>query len=321
MKAIRIQQHGGPEVLSWQNHELPSPTGNQVLVKIAAAGINYIDVYQRTGHYPTELPYGLGLEGAGTVEAVGPSVSEFSPGDRVAYTSVPGSYAEYVLAPAEKLVHVPDGIDLRTAAACMLQGMTAQYLTHTTYKLKPGDTCLVHAAAGGVGLLLVQMAKATGARVIGTVSSQEKMALAKKAGVDHLINSREQDFEAEVQSLTNTQGLQVIYDGIGKDTFLKGINCLAPLGMMVLYGQASGPVAPFDPALLSKSSLFLTRPVLFHYVAARKDLLSHANAVFDLIAKGRLQIHISEVFKMSDAALAHQSLESRKTTGKLLLVP
>lgn len=322
MKAIRIHQFGGVDRMNWEEVETPSPSGSQVLVKIAAAGVNYIDIYQRKGIYPVPLPYTIGLEGAGTVEALGPEAAGFEVGDRVAFTSVPGAYAQYVLVPAEKLVHVPSSIDLNTAAACMLQGMTAQYLAHSTYKLKSSDTCLVHSGAGGVGLLLIQTAKSLGAQVITTVSTKEKAVLAKDAGADHVILYKDQDFESEVKKLTHDQGVQVIYDGVGKDTFMKGLNCLAPLGMMVLYGQSSGSIEAFDPGILAqKGSLFLTRPTLFHYTADRKSLEEYASIVFKLIESGQLKIRISEVFPMSDAATAHQKLEARQTTGKLLLVP
>ncbi|WP_089945804.1 quinone oxidoreductase family protein, partial [Candidatus Entotheonella palauensis] len=268
MKAVRIHEFGGPEAMQYEEVPTPAPGSGQVLVKLAAAGLNFIDVYQRTGLYPNNLPYTLGLEGSGTVEAVGVAVTGFSPGDPVAYTGVPGSYADYVLVPADRLVHMPEGLDIKYGAAAMLQGMTAHYLAYTTYPLKAGDTCLVHAAAGGVGLLLVQMAKQCGARVIGTVSTEEKAALAREAGADEMILYTQQDFEAEVMRLTDGKGVQVIYDSVAKDTFDKGLNCLAPLGYMVLYGQSSGPIPPFNPASLNeKGSLFLTRPSLFHYIA------------------------------------------------------
>lgn len=322
MKAIRIHQHGEADVLKWEDVATPSPQGSEVLVKIHAAGVNFIDVYQRRGIYPVSLPYGPGLEGAGVVDAVGPQVKNVRVGDRVAFTSVPGAYAEYVIAPDEKLVRLPDGVDFQSGAACMLQGMTAHYLTYSTYQLKAGDTCVIHSAAGGVGLLLVQLAKHLKARSICVVSTKAKAELARSAGADEVIISSEADFEREVMRLTNNKGVQVIYDGVGKDTFLKGLNCLAPLGMMALYGQSSGAVAPFDPALLAqKGSLFLTRPVLFHYTANRQKLEEHASAVFKLIEQGVMKLRISEVIKMADASVAHQKLEGRQTTGKVLLVP
>jgi NADPH2:quinone reductase len=245
MKAVRIHKFGGPDVMQYEDIPTPTPGAGQVLIKLAAAGLNFIDVYQRTGLYPNDLPYGLGLEGSGTVAAVGSGVSGLGEGDPVAYTGVPGSYAEYVLAPATSLVRMPDGLDVKIGAAAMLQGMTAHYLAYTTYPLKAGDTCLIHAAAGGVGLILVQMAKQCGARVIGTVSTEEKAALAREAGADEIILYTQQDFETEVKRLTEGKGVQVIYDSVAKDTFDKGLNCLAPLGYMVLYGQSSGPIPPF----------------------------------------------------------------------------
>jgi NADPH2:quinone reductase len=322
MKAIRIHQFGGPEVMQYEDVPTPTPGPGQVLVKLAAAGLNYIDVYQRTGQYPNKLPYTMGLEGSGSVAALGPQVTGFREGDPVAYTGVPGSYAEYVLVPADRLVHMPAGLDLKVGAAAMLQGMTAHYLAHTTYSLQPGDSCLVHAAAGGVGLLLVQMAKQCGARVFGTLSSEEKAALAREAGADEAILYTRQDFEAEVKRLTNGQGVNVVYDSVGKTTFEKSLNCLKPLGYMVLYGQSSGPVGPFDPATLSaKGSLFLTRPSLFHYTADRASLEKRAGDVLGWIAAGKLRLRMEYNFPLAQAAEAHRSLEGRKTTGKVLLIP
>ena len=322
MKAVRIHEFGGPEVMQYEEVPTPTPGAGQVLVKLAASGLNFIDVYQRTGLYPNDLPYGLGLEGSGTVAAVGSEVSGLGEGDPVAYTGVPGSYAEYVLAPATSLVRMPDGLDVKVGAAAMLQGMTAHYLAYTTYPLKAGDTCLIHAAAGGVGLILVQMAKQCGARVIGTVSTEEKAALARDAGADEIILYTQQDFEAEVKRLTEGKGVQVIYDSVAKDTFDKGLNCLAPLGYMVLYGQSSGPIPPFDPAILNaKGSLFLTRPSLFHYIADRASLEKRAGDVLGWIASGALKLRTEHTFALSDVAEAHRSLEGRKTTGKVLLIP
>jgi len=322
MKAIRIHEFGGPEVMQYEEVPTPTPGAGQVLVKLAASGLNFIDVYQRTGLYPNDLPYGLGLEGSGTVAAVGAEVSGLREGDAVAYTGVPGSYAEYVLAPADRLVRMPDGLDVKVGAAAMLQGMTAHYLAYTTYPLKAGDTCLIHAAAGGVGLILVQMAKQCGARVIGTVSTEEKAALAREAGADEMILYTQQDFETEVKRLTDGKGVQVIYDSVAKDTFDKGLNCLAPLGYMVLYGQSSGPIPPFDPAILNaKGSLFLTRPSLFHYIADRASLEKRAGDVLGWIASGALKLRMEHTFALSDVAEAHRSLEGRKTTGKVLLIP
>ncbi|ETX00353.1 MAG: quinone oxidoreductase [Candidatus Entotheonella factor] len=322
MKAVRIHEFGGPEAMQYEEVPTPTPAAGQVLVKLAAAGLNFIDVYQRTGLYPNALPYTLGLEGSGTVEAVGPEVTGFSPGDPVAYTGVPGSYADYVLVPADRLVHMPESLDIKYGAAAMLQGMTAHYLAYTTYPLQAGDTCLVHAAAGGVGLLLVQMAKQCGARVIGTVSTEEKAALAREAGADEMILYTQQDFEAEVKRLTDGRGVQVIYDSVAKDTFDKGLNCLAPLGYMVLYGQSSGPIPPFNPAILNeKGSLFLTRPSLFHYIADRASLEKRAGDVLGWLASGQLKLRMEHTFDLKDVAESHRSLEGRKTTGKVLLIP
>src|SRR3989449_10805444 len=288
MKAIRVHAPGGPEALRYEAVERPVPGPGQVLVKIEAAGVNFIDVYQRTGHYKVPVPFTLGQEAAGPVAAVGPGVAEPRVGDRVAYTSILGAYAEYAVVPADRVVALPDGVSAKQGAAAMLQGLTAHYLATTTYPLKPGDTCLVHAAAGGAGLLLCQIAKLRGARVLGTVSTREKAALARGAGADEVILYTEQDFETEVKRLTNGAGLQVIYDSVGKTTFEKGLNCLAPRGMMVLYGQSSGPVGPFDPQVLSqKGSLFLTRPTLAHYIAARAELLGRAGELLGWIKSGK----------------------------------
>ncbi|MFQ5990146.1 MAG: quinone oxidoreductase, partial [Candidatus Methylomirabilales bacterium] len=279
MKAIRVHKYGGPEALNLEDLPTPQPGPGQALVKIEAIGVNFIDVYHRTGLYPAPLPRLMGVEGAGVVEAVGPDVVEVHGGDRVAYafTGAPGAYAQYTLVPSTRLVTLPAGVDTRTAAAAMLQGMTAHYLTHSTYPLKKGDSCLVHAAAGGVGLLLCQMARQAGARVFGTVSTEEKARLAREAGAEVVIRYTEQDFEAEVKRLTNGQGLQVVYDSVAKETFEKSLNCLAPRGYLVLYGQSSGPVPPFDIGQLSaKGSLFVTRPTLHHYTRTREELLERA---------------------------------------------
>jgi NADPH:quinone reductase len=322
MKAIRIASFGGPEVLRLEDVRILAPRSGQVLVKVEAAGLNYIDVYHRTGLYPNALPFTPGLEGVGTVAALGPDVTSLRQGDRVAWASALGSYAEQVIAPAAQLVVVPAGIDSHTAAALMLQGMTAHYLSESTYPLKAGDTCLVHAAAGGVGLLLVQMAKARGARVFGTVSTDEKAALAREAGADEVILYTKQDFLAEVKRLTGGRGLQVVYDSVGQSTFEKSLDCLALRGMLVLYGQSSGPVPAFSPGLLaSKGSLFLTRPTLFHYVADRPSLEARASAVLGALASGRLKVRIGRTFPLAEAAEAHRTLEGRKTTGKVLLLP
>ncbi len=322
MHAIRIQQFGGPEAMGLEELPTPKPGDGQALVRIEAAGVNFIDVYQRTGLYKNPLPYGLGLEGAGVVEAVGGGVTTVRVGDRVAWTGIPGSYATHNVVPADKLVTLPAGVDARAGASAMLQGMTAHYLAHSTYPLKAGDTCVVHAAAGGVGLLLCQMAKRAGARVIGTVSTEEKAKLAREAGAHDVILYTRQDFEAEVKRLTGGKGVQVIYDSVGKDTFEKGFNCLAMRGYMVLYGASSGPVAPLDPqALNAKGSLFLTRPSLFHYTATREDLAKRAGDVLGWIQKGELKLRIGATFPLAEAAKAHQDLEGRRTTGKVLLIP
>jgi len=322
MRAIRIQQFGGPEAMGLEDLPTPKPGDGQALVRIEAAGVNFIDVYQRTGLYKNPLPYGLGLEGAGVVEAVGGGVTTVRVGDRVAWTGIPGSYATHNVVPADKLVTLPAGVDARAGASAMLQGMTAHYLAHSTYPLKAGDTCVVHAAAGGVGLLLCQMAKRAGARVIGTVSTEEKAKLAREAGAHDVILYTRQDFEAEAKRLTGGKGVQVIYDSVGKDTFEKGFNCLAMRGYMVLYGASSGPVAPLDPqALNAKGSLFLTRPSLFHYTATREDLAKRAGDVLGWIQKGELKLRIGATFPLAEAAKAHQDLEGRRTTGKVLLIP
>ena len=322
MRAIRIDAFGGPEVLRLADVPDPVPGNGEIVVRCEASGINYLDTYHRTGLYPNPLPFVPGMEGAGVVTAVGPEVTLFRVGDRVAWTSAIGSYAASVKMPAEKAVAVPEGVELRTAAAVMLQGMTAHYLTASTFPLAKGHTCLVHAAAGGVGLLLVQMAKQRGARVIGTVGSEAKAALARAAGADELILYRSEDFLAAVKRLTNGRGVDVVYDGVGKETAPKSLDCLALRGMMVFFGNASGPVGPLDPLLLSqKGSLFMTRPTLFHYVADRASLEARAADVLGQVAAKRLEVRIDRAFPLAEAAAAHQALESRQTTGKLLLVP
>jgi NADPH2:quinone reductase len=322
MKAVRIHEFGGPEVLQYEDVATPLPGPGEVLVKLAAAGLNYSDVYQRTGRYPVKLPYTMGREGSGTVAAVGPEITNVKVGEPVAYTGVPGAYAEYALVPEESVVRMPTHLDVKVGAAAMLQGMTAHYLANTTYALKPGDSCLIHAAAGGVGLLLVQMAKQCGARVLGTVSTDEKAALAREAGADEVILYTRQDFEAEVKRLTSGQGVNVVYDSVAKTTFEKSLNCLKPRGYMVLYGQASGPVAPFDPTILSaKGSLFLTCPSLPHYIADRASLEKRAGDVLGWIVSGKLKMRIEFTFPLAEVAEAHRSLEGRKTTGKVLLIP
>lgn len=322
MKAIRVHACGGPEALRYEEVPKPAPKAGEALVKLEAIGLNYIDVYHRAGLYPLALPFTPGLEGAGTVEAVGEGVKEVKVGDRVAYSSVSGSYAEYVAAPEGALVKLPDGVDAKTGAAAMLQGMTAHYLAHSTFVLKRGDTALVHAAAGGVGLLLIQMAKRCGARAFGTVSTEEKAQLARGAGADEVILYTQQDFEAEVKRLTDGRGVDVVYDSVGQSTFEKSLNCLRPRGTLALFGQSSGPVPPFDPGVLSrKGSLFLTRPTLFHYIATREDLLHRAGEVLGWIASGRLKLRVEKTFPLAEAAEAHRQLEARKTTGKVLLIP
>ena len=322
MKAILVEQYGGTDVMQYRDVDTPQPKAGEALVKIAAIGINYIDVYHRTGLYPLPLPLVLGNEAAGTVEAIGEDVTEVAVGDRVAYTGAMGSYAEYAAVPAGRLVKLPDNIDFQSAAAAMLQGMTAHYLVTSTYVLKSGDTALIHAAAGGVGLLLIQMAKRIGARVIGTVSTEAKAQLARDAGADDVILYTEQDFEAETRRLTDGKGVQVVYDSVGKTTFLKSLNSLAPRGMLALFGQSSGSVEPFNPALLSqKGSLFLTRPTLFHYVATRAELDWRAGEVLEWVSNGELELRIEKTFPLAEAAEAHRQLEGRQTTGKVLLIP
>jgi NADPH2:quinone reductase len=322
MKAIRVHRYGGPEEMTLEEVPLPKPEEGHALVRLKAVGVNFIDIYQRMGLYPMPLPFTPGNEGAGTVEEIGPGVSEVAPGDHVAYAGAPGSYAEYAVVPSWRVVKLPGGADPKTAAALMLQGMTAHYLSHDTYPLKPGDACLVHAAAGGVGLLLVQMAKRRGARVIGTVSTQEKAGLARAAGADEVILYTEKDFESEVRRLTSGSGVQVVYDSVGQATFEKSLNCLASRGTMVLYGQSSGPVPPFDPQVLSaKGGLFLTRPSLAHYTRNRKELLSRAEEVLGWAAGGLLDVRIGETFPLSEAGEAHRRLAGRQTTGKILLLP
>ena len=322
MKAIRVEATGGPEVLRLAELPVASAGAGQVAVKIVAAGVNFIDVYHRTGQYRVPLPFTPGQEAAGLVTAVGPGVTEVTVGDRVAYTNVLGAYAEYALVPADRVVALPDGVDAKVAAAGMLQGMTAHYLASTVYPLRSGETCLVHAAAGGAGLLLCQIAHMRGARVIGTVSTPEKAALAHAAGADDVILYTEQDFEVEVKRLSGGKGVQVVYDSVGRTTFEKGLNILALRGMMVLFGQSSGAVAPLDPQVLNhKGSLVLTRPTLGHFIATRAELLARAGDVLGWIRAGKLKVRIGLELPLDQAAEAHRRLESRSTTGKVLLVP
>jgi NADPH2:quinone reductase len=322
MKAIVVHNCGGPEVLTYHETEAPTPKAGEALVKLEAIGLNYIDVYHRTGLYPLPRPFIPGMEAAGTVEAIGPDVTDVAVGDRVAYAMQPGAYAEYAAVPAWKLVNVPASVTSEQAAAAMLQGMTAHYLVTSVHPLKSGETSLIHAAAGGVGLLLVQLTKHLGARAIGTVSTEAKAALARAAGADEVILYTEQDFEQETRRLTDGRGVEVVYDSVGRDTFLKSLNCLAPRGMLALFGQSSGPVESFDLALLAqKGSLFLTRPSLAHYAATRAELLWRAGQLFNWIGAGELKLRIEKTFPLSAAAEAHRQLEGRKTTGKVLLIP
>jgi NADPH2:quinone reductase len=322
MKAIRIDRFGGPDVLRLTDLPDPSPGPGQIVVRVEAAGLNFIDVYHRTGLYKVPLPYGLGLEGAGIVEAVGPNVVEAQVGARVAWAGPPGSYATHALVAADRAVPVPKAIDGRSAAALMLQGMTAHYLTHSTVPLAAGDTCLVHAAAGGVGLLLTQIAKRRGARVLATVSTEEKARLAREAGADEVILYTQEDFAAATRRLTSGAGVRVVYDSVGKETFARSLDSLAPRGLLVLYGQSSGVVPPLELQLLSiKGSLFVTRPTLGHYTATREELAWRAGDLFAWVQDSSLRVRIGATFPLADAAEAHRQLEARKTTGKVLLLP
>lgn len=322
MKAIQVQKYGGPEVLTLVDLDIPKPNPNQAIVQVKAAGINYIDIYMREGRYPTPPPFVDGQEAAGVVTEIGSDVKGLKPGDRVAYTGIPGGYAEYTAVPADRLVKIPEKLDFREAAAAMLQGLTAHYLCRSTYPLKKGEIALVHSAAGGVGLLLVQMCKKLGARVIGTVSTEEKAKLAREAGAADTILYTQQDFEAETKRLTDGKGVHVVYDAVGQDTFDKGLNVLRPRGYMVYYGASSGPVLPFDLAKLApKGSLFVTRPTLVHHIASREDLDQRSNDVLGMIAAGELKLRIEHIYPLKDAPQAHRDLEGRKTTGKLLLIP
>jgi NADPH2:quinone reductase len=321
MKAIQVQQVGGPDAMLLADIPVPEPKPNEALVKIAAAGVNFIDVYFREGRYKAAIPFVPGQEAAGDVVSVGNAVTGLKPGDRVAYAMVQGSYAEYAAVPADRLVKIPEAVSYQQAAAAMLQGMTAHYLSYSTYPLKKGETTLVHAAAGGVGLLLVQMAHNIGARVVATVSTDEKAQLARGAGADEVILYTQTDFEAETKRLTAGRGVDVVYDSVGKTTFEKGLNVLRPRGYMVLFGGSSGAVPPFDLIQLSgKGSLFVTRPTLGHYVLTREELEMRANAVFGMIATRTLRLRVEHTYPLKDAAQAHRDLEGRKTTGKLLLL-
>ena len=319
MKAVRVHQYGGPEVLRYEDAAVPAPGPGEALVRVAASGLNFIDVYYRTGIYKTEFPFTNGLEGAGTVTAIGEGVSEVAVGDRVGWCMVLGSYAEFAVVPAWRLVRLPDAVGVETAAAVMLQGMTAHYLTHSCFPLRPGHTALVHAAAGGAGFLLTQAARRCGATVIGTVGSEAKAALAREAGANEVIIYTQQDFAAEVTRLTAGRGVDVVYDSVGRSTFEQSLNCLAPRGYMVLFGNSSGPVPPVDPLhLAAKGSLFLTRPGLNRYSATREEILERMHAVFTWIAAGELKVRIEQVRPLADVARAHADLEARRTSGKVL---
>ena len=322
MKAVRIHSHGDASVLQYEDVPTPELKPGQALVAVEAAGLNYIDVYHRTGAYSGPMPITLGQEGAGTVAQVSEGVTAVKPGDRVAWTGIFGGYAEMAALPADRLVSLPAGITTRQAAAAMLQGTTAHYLAKSTYPLKAGDTCVVHAGAGGVGLLLTQVAKMCGAQVITTVSTEEKAALSRDAGADHVINYTTAEFDQEVRRITNGRGVQVVYDSVGKTTFDRSLNSLAPRGMMVLFGSSSGAVPPVDPAtLVGKGSLFFTRPSLVHHIATRPELVGRTQELFDWIQSGRLRLRMEHEFPLEQAAEAHRALEGRKTTGKVLLIP
>lgn len=322
MKAIRIHQHGGVEVLAYEDIPVPTPAAHEALIKVAAIGVNFIDIYHRIGLYKVPLPFTPGNEASGVVESLGDQVTEVRVGQRVAFAMTLGGYAEYVLVPAARLVLLPEKLSFEQGAAAMLQGMTAHYLTHATYALKAGETCLIHAAAGGVGLLLIQMAKRLGARVLGTVSTEEKAQLAHAAGADEIIFYTRQDFTSEVKRLTEGKGVDVVYDSVGKTTYEKSLNCLRPRGYLVLFGQSSGAVPPIDPLMLNaKGSLFLTRATLAHYTATRTELLQRAGEVLNWAANGELTLRIHRVFGLAEAGQAHTLLEGRQTSGKLLLKP
>jgi NADPH2:quinone reductase len=322
LKAIQVSETGGPEVMTLVDLPSPEPKPNEAVVEIKAAGVNFIDVYFREGRYPALLPFVNGQEAAGVVTSIGADVKNVNVGDRVAYTGALGSYAEYAAVPADRLIKIPDQLDFEKAAAAMLQGMTAHYLSHSTYPIKRGEIALIHAAAGGVGLLLVQMCKLLGARVIGTVGSEEKAALARDAGADDVIIYTSQDFETETKRLTEGSGVHVVYDGVGKTTFEKDLKVLCPRGYLVLFGGSSGAVPPFDLLELTKQgSLFVTRPSLQHYVAAREELEQRSGAVLNMIVSGDLKLRIHKTYPLAEAEQAHRDLEGRKTTGKLLLIP
>lgn len=322
MKAVLMDRTGDADVLELREVARPSPTSGQVLLRIEAAGVNFIDVYHRRGWYPQPLPFTPGQEAAGTVEEVGEGVTNLRPGERVGGAAVTGAYAQFAAVPAERLVRIPEGITTRTAAALLLQGMTAHYLVNSTYPIAHGEWCLIHAAAGGVGLLLCQLARARGARVIGTAGTEEKAARAMRAGANEVILYDHADFGVEVRRITSGKGVSVVYDSVGRATFMKSLDCLAPRGMLVLYGQSSGPVEPFDPQILArKGSLFLSRPVLGHYTATNAELEGRAQELFALVRDGKLDVRIDREFPLADASASHRELESRRTSGKLLLLP
>ena len=320
MRAVRVQQYGGPDVMHVEDLPVPEPGPGEARVKIAAAGVNFIDIYKRSGQYKSALPLVLGEEGAGVVDAVHASVSDVRPGDRVAFAMQTGAYAEYALVPSWKLVPVPLDVELTTAAAIMLQGMTAHYLAYSTYPLKSGDTALVHAGAGGVGQILIQLARRRGAHVIATVGSEEKAQIARACGADEVVQYREQDFAELARAFTNGRGVDVVYDSVGQTTFEQSLNCLRPRGFLVLFGQSSGAVAPIDPQILNaKGSLFLTRPTLAHYTLDRAELMQRSGDLFDLLGRGELKIRVDRSFPLEQAAEAHHVLAARETMGKVLL--
>ena len=320
--AIRIQEHGGPEKLRWEEVQVGDPGPGQVRVRNTAVGLNFVDCYQRSGLYPMQLPFTLGSEGAGVVEKAGPNVKDLKAGDRVAYSGPIGAYAEVLLRPADRMVKIPAGVDDKTAAAMMLKGLTAQYLIRRTYRVKKGDTILMHAAAGGVGQILCQWAKHLGATVIGTVGSDDKVELAKKAGCKHVIVLGRGKVSEQVKAITKGKGVPVVYDGVGKDTFMDSLDSLQPLGLMVSFGNASGAVPPTNLGILSqKGSLYLTRPTLATYTASREDLVKAANGLFAVVKSGKVKIHVNQTYPLREAAQAQRDLESRKTTGSTVLIP
>lgn len=320
--AMRIHEHGGAEKMRWEMVEVGDPGPGQVRVRCTAVGLNFVDIYQRNGLYPMQLPFTLGSEGAGVIEAVGPKVKDLKVGDRVAYSSPIGAYAEVLLRPADRVVKVPAGVDDKTAAAMMLKGLTAQYLIRRTYRVKKGDTIVMHAAAGGVGQILCQWAKHLGATVIGTVGSDGKVDLAKKAGCKHVIVLAREKFSERVKEITKGKGVPVVYDGIGKDTFMDSLDCLQPMGLMASFGNASGAVTAFNPGILAqKGSLFLTRPTLVHYTASREDLVKAARELFAVVKSGAVKIRVNQTYALRDAAQAQNDLEARKTTGSTVLIP